>query len=134
MMSRSLNAGCCCCVQWQYNYFISCHTHPQWGSPYCGKIPCKGMLATFLFQMSNQNFTVLIFFFLSSSSIQMTNKKSFTLCFVARYIVTLATDNRQQQQRKEGGKRGVLTPLERIPATDNNNKEKKKRMLTRIHN
>ena len=33
------------------------------------------MLATFLFQMCHQNFTVLIFF-LSSSSIQRTNKKS----------------------------------------------------------
>ena len=75
------------------NNFISCHTHPPRGSPYCGKMDLWYILATFLFQMSNQNFTFFFFFFFFSSSFAISNYLSSSLlCHTNTVRFTTTTD------------------------------------------
>ena len=86
------------------NKFISCHTHPPRGSPYCGKDDLfTVMLATFLFQMCHQNFT---FFFSSSSRllfqfpIQKLGRFSSSLSATTPHTTTLGEKGPKWKNRK----------------------------------
>ena len=86
------------------NYFISCHTHPQWGSPYCGKINLFTVkISHFLVSNVPSKFYRLdldldldLVFFLNSKDQQKVLRFSL-------YIVTLAGCDEMKKRREEGG-------------------------------
>ncbi len=102
------------------NYFISCHTHPQWGSPYCGEINLFTVkISHFLVSNVPSKFYRLdldldldldLVFFLNSKDQQKVLRFSL-------YIVTLAGCDEMKTRREEGG--GGASPQskkeERIP-------------------